>query len=250
MNEKATPSITLEEVVGFMENLFDEQLPKGILFESPSEQKLIKTYRHFYKGMRVWLDHLILKQQLHRDAILTDWRFYQPHAEISAAYLDLATGVHPRSLLAGSHFDSPLHMWGSLMVHDCQQAIALSGLMGRPLVYSKSKVVNQNLAVTKKFDTRELTANAPHFAGCHTSIHHWHEEPVLFLTALAADIASKDLDFDEQYWMPYRDRVNLWRRKVRDCKHLQGVYLLPGGDLFVTAKGRKVPAQFKGFGSG
>lgn len=247
MNKKEIARlITLEQVVEFVEVLFDYQLPKGILFETPAEKKLIKTYRYFYKGLRVWLEHLVLKKRLEPEATFTNWKYYQPHAEIYDAYLVLAAGVHSRSFIY-DFFDEPFHVWGSLMVHQCRQVINTSGLLGgNPIIHSKSEIFSHNLARTKQFDDGGITTIPPAENWSKSTLY-WSESPVDHLTAVASDLAKNDLDFDEQHWIPYRRRVNFWRRKLKDCKHIQAGYILPNGDLFVTGKGKKIPKHLKGF---
>ena len=245
--EEIARFITLEQVVEFVEVLFDYQLPKDILFETPAEKKLIKTYRYFYKGLRVWLEHLVLKKRLAPEAIFTDWKYYQPHAEIYDAHLVLIAGIHPRSSVY-DHFDQPYHVWGSLMVHQCRQLISTSGLLGgNPVVHGKSETVSHNLARTKQFDNSEITMTPPVEGLWTKSTLYWSESPVDYLVAVASNLAQNDRDFDEQHWIPYRRRVNLWRRKIRDCKSIQAAYILPSGELFVTEKGKKAPKHHRGF---
>lgn len=241
--------VSLEAVVSFVEVLFDQQLPKGVLFDEPGERRLIRQHQYFYKGLRMWFDHLILKQRLAPEAYLTDWKYYQPHAQIHAAQLELMTGVHDCSPVAASYFDSPVHMWGSMLVHQCQQTIRVSGLLGgNPIVCGKAELIGHNLARTVLYDNRDLTAiKSAETEGKPFTRLYWHENPEDYLTVTASDIARLDPDFDAQYWIPYRKSVNMWQRKMRDCKRLQAGYVLPNGELFQTQKGRKTPKKSKGF---
>lgn len=249
--EEIAKLITLEQVVEFVEILFDYQLPEGILYETLNEKKLIKAYRYFYKGVRMWLEHLVLRKRLDIEAITTNWQYFQPHAQIDAAHLELITGVQPRSFLADC-FDSPLHMWGSFMVNECKQTISESGLLdGVPVIRGKAEIVSYNLERLKLFDEREFTFIPPanHRVSKITLL--WHKSPRDYLNALASDIAEKDPDFDQEYWIPYQKAISRWERKLRDCNKLQAGHLLPNGELFITGKGQKIPKQFKdikGFG--
>lgn len=244
--------LTIEQVVKSVEFFPDYHLPRGVLFETTNEKQIIKTYRYYYKGLRVWFDHLVLKQSLAPEAILTDWKYYQPHAQIYAAYLNLATGVHPRSFLA-EHFESPLQAWVSLVYLQCNQALSNSGLLGLPVIQSKVESTSHNLERLKQFDERMITSIPP---ANHTAIKStvfWHESPEDYLTILASDIAKQDPDFDTDYWVPYRKELRRWERAVRDCNKLQSIHLLPNGKLFITGKGKTIPKQFretKGFGRG
>lgn len=248
MSDSST--LTMEQVVTSIEFCFDHHLPKGVLFETPQEKTIIKTYRYFYKGLSVWLDHLVLRERLNPEAIFTSWQYFQPHAQIYAAYLDLLTGVHPRSFLS-EHFESPLQAWASLVYLQSKELVSNSGLLGLPVICGKSELSSNNLERLERLDDREITLVPPVGHEAKRTTRLWHESPEDYLSVLASDIAEQDPNFDEEYWIPYRKALRRWERKIRDCKKLQTGCLLPSGELFVTGKGQKIPKQIKetkGFG--
>lgn len=236
--------LPLEQIISLIELFPACHLPTEVLFDNPNEKTIIKTYRYFYKGLTVWLSHLAARKRLAPEAIFTNWKYYQPHAQIYAAYLELVTGVFHRSILEG-HFDSPAHAWAALIYIQCKQVLSNSGLFGVPVIHGKVEITNHNLVRLKQFDQRELTLIPPANHEASKTTICWHEAPEDYLTALASDIAERDPDFDTNYWVPYRRSFSRWERSIRDCKKIQAAYLLPNRELFVTGKRQKIPKQFK-----
>ncbi len=244
--------LTVGELVSLIRSFPDCHLPKDILFETANEKKLIKTYKYFYKGLSLWLENLAAKKRLSFELVSTNWRYFEPHAQIHNAQLDLATGVHSRSILY-DYFESPVQVWGSLIYIQCKDILNGSGLFGKLLIEGKVETIAHNLERLSQFDARNITAIPllNHHEAGKSSTYSWDESPQDYLTVLASDIAQQDPDFDRDYWVPYKKTVSKWERKIKDCKWLQAGYLLPNGDLFVTARGRKIPKEFKspkGFG--
>lgn len=244
--------LTVGELISLIKFFPDCHLPKDILFESYNEKKLIKTYKNFYKGLSVWLEHLAAKKRLSLELVSTNWRYFEPHAQIHNAQLNLATGVHSRSILY-DYFESPVHVWGSLIYIECKDILNSSGLFGKPLIDGKVETIAHNLERHRRFDERKITAIPllNHHEAGKSSTYSWDESPQDYLTVLASDIAQQDPDFDRDYWVSYKKTVSKWERKIRDCEWLQAGYLLPNGDLFITEKGKTIPKQFKsqkGFG--
>lgn len=244
-------SLDLKEIVKLVEFFPDYLLPQGIAFEMPNERKLIKAYRYYYKGIRVWLEHLVLKERLKPEAIDTDWKYFQPHAQINAALLDLATGVHARSWISDpDYFESPAILWGNLLGIRVREALFESlGLTGVPALQGKVEFAEHNQLLLTEFDKTEsgrgLLQVCPIEQQPSNSTLDWNCDAETYLISLASDIAKNDSNFDEAYWIPFRKSYSFWTRKIRNCEHLHTAYLLPNGDLFVTQKGQKLPKQLK-----
>jgi len=245
-------SLDLASVVKFVEFFPDYLLPQNIAFEMPNERKLIKAYRYYYKGIKIWLEHLVLKERLNPEATDTDWKYFQPHAQIKAALLDLATGVHACSWIGDDHdyFESPLIMWGNLLAIQAREALFESlGLTGIPALQGKVEFAEHNLLLLKKFDETEpgrgLLQVCPIEQQPSNSTLDWNCDAETYLISLASDIAKNDSDFDKAYWIPFRSSYSLWTRKIRDCEQLHTACLLPNGDLFMTQKGQKLPKQLR-----
>ena len=243
-------NLTLKELA-FLIRLFpDCHLPQDVLFETAGEKKIINTYRHAYKGISVCFEYLAEEKELSPDVFRANYNYYQPYAELFAAQLKLLEGVHPRSVLS-DYFESPLYAWGSFIYSHCRNQLNNSGLLGKPLIYGKTKAINNNSKRLRRYDKREITAipsdnhqtNKPHYS--------WYESPEDCLTDLASAIAQQDPKFDKGCWVPYRKKVSQHDRNIKNCRELQSEYLLPNGDVFMTGKRKKIPKQFKstkGFG--
>lgn len=247
-------SLDLASVVKLVEFFPDYLLPQDIAFEMPNERRLIKNYRYYYKGMRVWLEHLVLKERLNPEATDTNWKYLQPHAQINAAFLDLATGVHAHSWIGDpdyfDYFESPLIMWGNFLAVRAREALFESlGLTGIPALQGKVEFAEHNLLLLTKFDETEsgrgLLQVCPIEQQPSDSTLDWNCDAETYLISLASDIAKNDSDFDGTYWIPFRKSYSLWTRKIRDCNQLHAACLLPNGDLFVTQKRQKLPKQLR-----
>ena len=243
-------NVTLEELV-FLIRLFpDCHLPEGISFETVSEKEIIRIYRERYEGISIWLEHLAAKKPLSPDAESTNYKYFEPYARLYAAQLDLVEKVHPRSILSDL-FESPLDAWGFLIYFQCRNQLNDSGLLGKLLDERKVETCNQELELLRRCNEREITLipSDNHQANKHPIS--LYESPKQFLTVLASDIAQQDPDFYWHCWVPYREKVSKWQRKIKDCKELQLVFLSPNGNLDMTGKGKKAPKlsnSHKGFG--
>ena len=243
-------NLTIEKLVSLISSFPDYHLPQDVLFETANEKKLIKDNRDYYQGVSVWLEKLAAEKPLSPDAKSTNYKYFEPCAEILAAQLKLLEGVHPRSVLS-DYFESDFHAWGSFIHSHCRNQLNKSGLLDYPLGHGKTESSNNNSELLQEHDEREITlipsdnhqTNKPHYS--------WYESPEDCLTDLASAIAQQDPKFDKGCWVPYRKKVSQHDRNIKNCRELQSEYLLPNGDVFMTGKRKKIPKQFKstkGFG--
>jgi hypothetical protein len=182
----------------------------------------------------------VLAEKLAEEAFLTSARYCQPLAEIAAAELKLAIGLHPRTanpLIR--NFDTPADLWFYCKWIQSQLSLTDAGLTtDKPSIISKRQSTN---AATEQFDQftelsfpyREDAANDEP----HRLIEIFHGE--------AQKLAKDDANFQVDYWNPYVKMVKRSINKVRKCEALQNVFLLPKGQLYWTEKGKKLPPAKK-----
>lgn len=236
---------------------------------SPNETKLIKSYEFFFQGLEVWLQNLSLKQALNPAAVQTNWKYFQGHAAMDAALLDLISGLHSRVPFLQEAFpekEAPSVIWLMALYIDAGNVLKESGLildqeigkrdfLGKPILVGKNDIYLGNVTLLNKSDEQiegtseeivksELTQRGYGWKD-------WKDCLVTYLCKVATCQAILDSDFDKQYWQPYSRTIRYWTRKIRDNKILQAGCLLPNGDLFVTGSGKKIPKSIKqnhGFG--
>jgi len=227
---------------------------------SPNETKLIKSYEFFFQGLEVWLQNLSLKQALNPAAVQTNWKYFQGHAAMDAALLDLISGLHSRVPFLQEAFpekEAPSVIWLMALYIDTANVLKESGLildqdigkrnfLGKPILVGKNDIYLGNVTLLNKSDeqiqglSKAIVENKQTQKG-----DDWKDCLVTYLCKVATSQAISDPGFDEQYWQPYFRTIRSWTRKIRDNKILQAGCLLPNGDLFVTGLGKKIPKSIK-----
>jgi hypothetical protein len=246
---------TAVKLVGQLPNL----LLKDIAFDNPNQEKVVKTYKYFYQGLELWLEHFVLHKSLVPEAFLTDWKHFQAHAQLDTALLHLATGLHPRNPWLQevySEENGPTLLWFHAIGSKCENTFKESGLLGKPCLVGKDDFHKNNLTLLDRLSEHSIRVYLPEqivntpitdevqFTDC----------PVTYLAVLASHLAGYDEDFDKDYWQPYEKVTRRCTRKIRSNPKLQGGVLLPNGELFLTDHNKKIPAAVrkpkgKGFGS-
>lgn len=202
-----------------------------VLLTTNNEKQIFMGRRYRYKAISLWLQHLLLGEELAEEAFLTDMKHYQPLAEFAAAEFRLAVGVHPRSdnpLIR--NFKSPADLWFAIQQITSQKCLEHSGLTGVPLIESKRKVSNVTLQVIKDLENLSVFYQPNDI---------WELSAVLLLEA--QKIAKIDVDFQKDYFRPHLRVMKRINNKIKNSQHLQTAYLLPNGELFWTGKHTKLP---------
>lgn len=248
--------LNLEAAVKSVKYLPNLLLPKDVAFEMLGEKEIVRTYEYFYQGLELWLEHLVLHKTLAPEAIFTNWKHFQAHAELDTALLQLATGLHPRIPWLQENFtgeDGPTMLWFYAMSIKCRNTFIESGLLGKPSLSGKVEFQLHNLVLLDRLNEHSIHVYLPdkevdtritdriQFTDC----------PETYLAMLASDLTRHDNDFAEGYWQPYERTKRRCTRKIRSNPKLQGGILLPNGELFRTGQDKKIPPSFrkKGFGS-
>lgn len=213
---------------------------------------IISAHRRLYVAVAVWLDHLTLKNELQEKAI-SEYALYQPFAEIEHAFLELATGIHPRC--TSHNAPSPAVLWEQIRGIECQNTLFGTGPLTGASLPPKGKVaIAQNRLGHLKACDEDITEKTLQWAEPEEKPQEgyrfleWEQNPKFFLMQVAVMIASSDPVFDSAYWKPFKRAYSFWNRKIRECEHIQSVGLLPDGSVFIAGKGKKIPKKTKGFG--
>lgn len=209
------------------------ELPEhpGILLTTNNEREIFEADRQSYRAVSMWLRHLLLGQALAEECFLTEMKHYQPKAEYIAAEFRLAVGVHPRSANPTIRsFESPAALWFAVQQSMSQQSLEDSGLTDTPLIESKRTAFDENIQAIELLENLSATYQ-PDDIGKLGSI----------LLLEAQEIAKVDLDFQKDYYRPHLRVVKRTNNKIKKSKYLQYAYLLPGGELFWTELGNRLP---------
>jgi hypothetical protein len=250
------------ETIGILPDMF---IPAGINFDTKGEREIIKHYRSVYKGLREWLKYLVLKQSLNPELIMfKKWQYYEPHAKLSSSLLDLITGLYPR--LPELQEDdlgenAPVLIWLESQRLECEIVLKGSGILDKPKIPGKVDFINEQFDFLDGLSQNILdgsSQNAIKRVDPNESRQEnmWYvpldfkEAPEAFLSALAAELASIDRNFDKDYWRPYEKCKKRWLREIRDNKYLQAGCVLETGELVMTGKGKKLPKPVRDSGKG
>lgn len=200
-----------------------------ILLTTVNEKKIFRGLRHRYTAFSLWLRHLLLGEPLAEELFLTNMKHYEPIAELMAAEFRLAVGVHPRStnpLIR--EFESPADLWFCCQWVMANQCLDESlGLTELPKPEGKRKSIEEGLKLSRLLSDSAFP----------------YEEETSFdlLTGIllmeAQEIAKTDIGFKLDYFSPYLRVFKRTGTKMKNCKHLQSVWLLPDGRLWWTSQG-------------
>lgn len=253
-------TLNLDTAINSIEFLVDLALPKGVLFDDLEEKNLIKAHKYACQSRSLWLKHLAGKKALSPEAVFTNQKYFQPHAELDNALLNLALGLHARipQMQAFWHGENgATTMWFQALLIEQQKAFEGVGLLGKAEGFGKNEFYNRDSNLLDKFNegsTEGCFSDQQNMDGFSHQLT-FADSPETYLTTLGEYTARLDDDFLSEYWHPYYRSAKRWKRKLKDCKELQVAFLLPNRKLFVTGDNRKIPPSIKtnkskGFGSG
>lgn len=207
-----------------------------IVLETAEQQAFVNLHRANWQSISLWLRHLVLGEALEEDAYTTEALYLQPRAELMAAELRLAVGVHPRSAHPViRNFKSPADLWFGCQIQLSYGMLQHDGLLGSPKIMGKA----EKLKGTRRFVDQLETYK---FAD-------WEEERAtsqsaqLILIIEAQDIAKVDANFDSAYYKPYLRQFKRSVNAEKNNKQLQDLYLLSDGQLYRTTKGGRLPKE-------
>lgn len=220
--------------IEFLPHLILESI--NIDFDTPTEKKIISLYKQRYKGLSLWLRHLVLKEGLVPEAKFSDLKHFRASAELNNAFLDLIVGLHSREAILQKFYDSPVKLWFDSLWIDCNHVLSNSGLLGKTSIYGKNDFYLFNKLLLNTMDERVITPSA---------MIDFEESPETYLSMLASNRIDYDSDFLNGYWIPFTKKKHYWERKIRDNKHLQLVGRLPNDQLFITGDKAKIPKAIK-----
>jgi hypothetical protein len=218
--------------------------------------KAVDSFDFFYESKSLWLRHLVLKEGLASEAINSDRKYFQPHAELSNNLLELIRGFHPRGgFLQQGAFppqEEIISWWLICETIKAKDAFTTSGILGQSTILGKREfrknnsaaiasleesIIENNLLLTEIKSTSENKLLEP------TTIIDFTKDPEGYIAHFAAQEAIKDPDFDRQFWKPYMKQRRFWDRKIDECSILQLGCILPDGKLFTTGRRRKLPVS-------
>ena len=254
--------MNLEELVELSGILPDLLTPTDVVLE-PNEICYLEMIGEAYRAKRLWFRHLLLKEPLDSACKFTGASLYQPHAQIGVSFLELITGLHPRSEIVQMSGEDPLTLWYDFLVFYCVRDIAnaspnLSILLDRPQhKFGKSESVKQAINGVKaysKFICEEQINTPPKPPGAESvrscaipsgtdeagAAEIYKRDLSVFLVDVAADIAKKDPQFDEDYFQPHSKTVSKQWNRINRCPELSVVWGSENG-LHIGGKGKKAP---------
>ncbi len=208
------------------------QLP--IMLETDEQQAFLSINGEIWRGMSLWLRHLLLGENLAEEAYVTSMIYHQPRAELMAAEFRLAVGVYPRS----GHpiirsFKSPAELWFCCQVQLSYGLLEHKGLLEPPKIKGKTERLNSTRRFIDLLESYKFTD--------------WEDERAtsqscqLILATEAQDIAKVDANFDFTYYKPFLRQFKRNVNSEKNNKQLQNTYLLSSGEIFRTGKDKKLP---------
>jgi len=253
--ESRIKAINLESAVEATGRLPDMLIPTGISFDNKAEREIIRKSKFFYKGIREWLRHFVLKESRNPEVLISHWKYYKPHAMLSSSLLNLITGLYPHCPeLQNNDFgeNAPILLWLLSERYDCEIVLKRSGILGKSQLTGVVELQDVNFQFLEGLNQNTITRKEPNEGqeNIANALLDFEEAPEAYLAVLAAELASQDSDFDKDYWQPYERCQKRWIRKIRDCKYLQAGCLLETGELFLTGERKKIPNSVKYPGEG
>lgn len=206
-----------------------------ILFDSQDEIALMDIERSFYKVISLWLRNIVLAEPLSPEAYRGSAQFYQPQAELLAAWLHLIIAVHRSSFHpAIQAFSSPAEFWYKYVASKAQQVLELNGFIGKPgLALGKRECLSTSQEICSLIESSKIDFDRSDIIP--------DRHPGTLIMVEAQTLAKADWNFYDNHLKPF---IRIWRRTVKaqkNCKNLQNHFLGSDGKLYVTKKGGRMP---------
>lgn len=230
----------VEEIAKLPDRVLSSLL--GILLPTGPELELLEKYRTEYRYESLWLRHLVLSEELDSRCLKAPTCLRQPQAEMSNAYLILATAVHSRSGFFQALFDHPYELWYWCCYCECQLALTQSGLIsslqeGIPKadVMPKTNWRSFRPQIRKALWECKLTLSDVEETD-------WSNQMGSLLILEGQAIASKVKSSDKFYkntWYHFCRVYKEVTQTIREGKY-HASYLTPDGQIKVTTKHAKI----------
>lgn len=196
---------------------------------------VFQLYKNRPQALSWLLKPLMLGEPLLDNNPFEMW-FYYLVAQISKARFDLATETYIRSSLLQIYFPSAAVLWACCECSISRASLERSGLIGNPIILGKTDYFSHEAQTIRDYKNFEVKAKSgpPDF------------DVRLYLSALldweAYKIAAQKDEgyFEEHYYRPFfrlLQRFNNFAKR----KDVQGIYLLPDEEIFVTGSHNKIP---------
>ena len=256
---KLTLEVAVEKIAQLPKIFISEEARELIKLNQKVQEgitKAVDSFDFYYESKSLWLRHLVLKEALASEAINSDRQYFQPHAELSNNLLELIKGLHPRvSFLQQGAFppqEEIISWWLMCETIKAKNAFTTSGILGKPTVFGKREFRKNNSAVIANLEEgilennlvlTEIRSRSEDKLVEQTSIIDFTKEPEGYIAHFAAQEASRNHNFDRQFWKPYIKQRRFWDRKIDECSTLQLGCILPDGKLFTTGRRHKLPVS-------
>jgi hypothetical protein len=208
----------------------------GAEFHTDAEQRLFTLRKAMMEAISEWLAYL-LQVRAEPPHKLAQERGLKACAEVDKAWLDLLTETRLRSDAQWmQQFGSALHLWFAIQFEAEHKALCHWGLLqpcSGPLLSKRA------WAIAQREHARALIGETEGLKIF------WTDSAPKNLTesvnATILSIAETDIEFREKYLRPYIKKQSRGISEVRDCKHMQSIYLDDKGRIALAASKQRGP---------
>ena len=189
--------------------------------------QLIKATRKQWGNTADWLEYYLLPKgnELLPELTLTDKKHYKSFAELSLATRKLAKEISAYTSWQHQKYLLPDHWWLACEQELCEQALAMTGYIGKPEPIGCVENYKQTVQKSDYLDSQKVELAKVSIS---------EMRPLQALEAFGYKIAKKDRKF--QYWQEYKRTVKRCARTLRDSS-LNPVFLI-GGKIQKTSRGK------------
>lgn len=210
----------------------------------PNQREFLNLMKNLYAAKSAWLRHFLLGENIGERVLESEWRYYQPHAELDKLLFDLCRDLYARDAdlqVAFPEKNGAIVLWLECLTKEFGVLFIKETLQGRIKPSGKRRYYENNVKLLQDLEMWRYSLRGE---GSGESID-FNSAPHYYLIHKAAALAKEDPSFTPIFDLYAKNRKVL-TRQIYQTQELQPFFVNSNDDKVLGGQRGRLKGTNKG----